>query len=165
MKKPILNIYHGDYDIYGRQLYNISFYEGKGDLIEKIINYNFNKINFSCDDNGKLSLIRFDITDLSEKIGDYPIIETTKAKKLLLNGNYITTVPYTLTGNEKISKLELIYRNGGTEKFYMPYYRFYIELPNFNKTETGLKTYGAYYVPAVEERFISNMPVWDGSFN
>ena len=28
-----------------------------------------------------------------------------------------------------------------------------------------MKTYGAYYVPAVEQRYISNMPSWDGSFN
>ncbi len=28
-----------------------------------------------------------------------------------------------------------------------------------------LKTYGAYYVPAVSGEYISNMPAWDGSFN
>lgn len=45
----------------------------------------------------------------------------------------------------------------------MPYYRFYVELPE--EESDGMKTYGAYYVPAVEEKYISNMPLWDGSFN
>ena len=31
--------------------------------------------------------------------------------------------------------------------------------------DTEMKTYGAYYVPAVESRYISNMPVYDGTFN
>ena len=31
--------------------------------------------------------------------------------------------------------------------------------------EDGLQTFGAYYVPAVEGRFLTNLPVWDGSFN
>ena len=31
--------------------------------------------------------------------------------------------------------------------------------------DDGLKAYGAYYVPAVESAYISDMPVWDGSFN
>ena len=46
----------------------------------------------------------------------------------------------------------------------MPYYRFYVELPEETQNN-GLNTYGAYYVPAVESRYISNMPTWEGSFN
>ena len=46
----------------------------------------------------------------------------------------------------------------------MPYYRFYVELPDMER-ENGLKTYGAYYVPAVKGEYISNMPVWEGTFN
>ena len=34
-----------------------------------------------------------------------------------------------------------------------------------SKGDTEMKTYGAYYVPAVESRYISNMPVYDGTFN
>ena len=64
----------------------------------------------------------------------------------------------------KLKKAELIYRTGEYEEYYMPYYRFYVELPE-EERENGLKTYGAYYVPAVESSYIYNMPVWDGSFN
>ena len=31
--------------------------------------------------------------------------------------------------------------------------------------EDGMKTYGAYYVPAVESQYLQSLPVWDGSFN
>ena len=29
----------------------------------------------------------------------------------------------------------------------------------------GLKTYGAYYVPAVQSEYLEGLPVWDGGFN
>lgn len=46
----------------------------------------------------------------------------------------------------------------------MPYYCFYVEIPNM-EDDSGLKTYGLYYVPAVEDKYISNMPLWGGDFN
>lgn len=46
----------------------------------------------------------------------------------------------------------------------MPYYRFLVELPQ-EARENGLKSYGAYYVLAVEEEYLTGLPVWDGSFN
>ncbi len=97
-------------------------------------------------------------------MGDYPIISAEEAKKLLLNKNYITTVPNEFPGESYIAKTELVYRTGAHEKYFMPYYRFYVELPAAER-EGGMKTYGAYYVPAVLGSYISNMPVWDGSFN
>ena len=81
--------------------------------------------------------------------------------------NYITTVPYEMPGEEYIAKVELVYRVGEYEKYYIPYYRFYVELPDaeYKENNNDTKTYGAYYVPAVEGRYISNMPLWDGHFN
>ncbi|MDE7188046.1 MAG: hypothetical protein K2O13_11150, partial [Lachnospiraceae bacterium] len=77
---------------------------------------------------------------------------------------YITTVPYEMPGKKYIAKRELIYRTNNYEEYYMPYYRFYIELPDMEK-DNGIKQYGVYYVPAVNESYITNMPIWDGSFN
>lgn len=164
MKEPIINIYHGDYNIYGEQLYNMFIYEGKGDLTEQIINYHFNRVHFHPDDNGRLCRIRIDKINLSHKMGEYPIIDCREAEKLLFDGKYITTVPYKLSDNDSVLKTELVYRNGGTEKYYMPYYKFYIEVPKGN-LKNNLKDFGTYYVPAVESQYISNMPVWDGNFN
>ncbi len=164
MEKPVINIYDGDYDIYGRQGYSIAFYEGAGDILEQIINYNFNQIKFTCDEEGCLWIVNVNKADLSEKMGDYPIISATEAKELLLNGNYITTVPEEVAGEQYVVSVELVYRSGITEEVFMPYYRFLVELPGY-ECENGLKTYGAFYVPAVEAEYISNMPVWDGRFN
>lgn len=69
-----------------------------------------------------------------------------------------------MPGKEYIKKAELIYRVDVRSEYYIPYYRFYIELPEAER-DGGMKTYGAYYVPAVEGKYIENMPLWDGSFN
>lgn len=177
MKHPKLNIYGGDYSIFSgddikirgtqhAQNYHIEFYDGSGDKTSQIINYNFNRVAFYCNDQGRLFLARVFQPDLSGKVGDYPIITVDAAKELLKNGSYITTVPAALPGLESVAKVELVYRIG---QYFMPYYRFYVELPDLEghtrQEELGLKTYGAYYVPAVEGAYISNMPVWDGGFN
>ncbi len=160
---PQVNLYGGDYNIYNQQMYSIEFFDANGNETEQLINYNFNRVTFGCNDEGRLFIARIYQPDLSVKIGDYPIIDSRQAKELLLKGNYITTVPYEISEKESIKKVELVYRTGEGEECFMPYYRFYVELPD-EEQENGLKTYGAYYVPAVEGSYISNMPVWDGGF-
>ena len=164
MEEPRLNLYGGDYDIYGRQLYRLEFFEGAGSDLDRILHYNFTPVAFYCDDAGGLFLVRIWQPDLSQKMGDYPIITADQARELLLEGHYITTVPYEMPGREYIRKVELVYRTGTQEEYYMPYYRFYAELPQ-EKRENGLNTYGAYYVPAVSGEYLTGMPTWDGSFN
>ena len=164
MEEPRLNLYGGDYDIYGRQLYRLEFFEGAGSDLDQILHYNFTPVAFYCDDAGGLFLVRIWQPDLSQKMGDYPIITASQARELLLEGHYITTVPYEMPGREYIRKVELVYRTGTQKEYYMPYYRFYAELPQ-EKRENGLNTYGAYYVPAVSGEYLIGMPTWDGSFN
>lgn len=161
---PQANIYGGDYNVDGQQMYSIEFFNATGNESEQLINYNFNRVTFHCNDEGELFIARIYQPDLSQKVGDYPIINLARAGELLLKGNYLTTAPYGIAGSEYIKKVELVYRTGEYEEYYMPYYRFYVELPE-EERENGLKTYGAYYVPAVDSSYISNMPTWDGSFN
>ena len=66
----------------------IWFYEADGNLTEQIINYNFNNIRFHGNENGNLGGIRIYQYDLSQKIGDYPVISLEEAKKLLVDGYY-----------------------------------------------------------------------------
>ncbi len=164
MKNPVINISGGDFNINAEQSYSISFYKESSDNMQSILNYHFNTVEFYCNDDGALFLARKYYTDLSDVVGKYPIIDTKEALTLLENGNYITTVPQEFEGVEYVKKVELVYRTSTTEKLFMPYYRFYVELPDM-KHENGLNDYGAYYVPAVEGQYIENMPVWDGSFN
>ena len=164
MDTPKINVYGGNYDINRRQQYDIEFYNAGGDLTDQILNYHFNRASFYCNDDGDLWMIRIYKPDLSCKAGDYPIISPDEATELLLNGNYITSVPYEIPGRDYIAKVELVYRTGIHEEYYLPYYRFYVELPEMER-EDGLKDYGAYYVPAVEAAYLTNMPLWDGTFN
>lgn len=164
MEKPALSLWGGDYNIYREQGYQIEVYEGAGDLTDQLVGYHFHRVAFYPDEEGRLWMIRFYLSDLSQKLGDYPIITAEEAEKLLGEGHYITSVPYELPGLEYVEKVELVYRNGTLEGCWMPYYRFYVRLPEMAEGD-GLQTFGAYYVPAVEGRFLTNLPVWDGSFD
>lgn len=164
MQKPVQDFGMQDYNIYAQRSIEYSLYEGEGDLTQQILGYNFNRVTFSNDEEGKLWIIRRYETDLSNKVGEYPIISQEEAKTLLLNGNFITTVYEGVPTESTIKKVELVYRTGTREAMYMPYYRFFAELPGL-EMENGLNQYGAYYVPAVEGKYITNMPMWDGSFN
>lgn len=165
MEKPVLDQGMADRNIYRERSFNVEYYDAGGDMEEQIINYNFNRVSFYCDDNGDLFLARVWRMVPAEKLGDYPLIGKEEAKELLLAGNYTTSVPYEMPGEEYIGKVELLYRTGSYENNFLPYYRFLVELPEDEREEDGLKTYGAYYVPAVEGRYIADMPKWDGGFN
>lgn len=165
MKHPKINISGGDFNIDAEQLYHLFFFDDVDDDVQNILNYNFNNVAFYPDYDGKLWLARKYYTDLRNVIGNYPIIDEIQAQKLLEDGTYYTTVPEPFTGADYIKKVELIYRTGTREKVYMPYYRFYVEIPQYLKEDTGLHEFGAYYVPAVDGKYIENMQIWGDSFN
>lgn len=148
----LVDIRGGDYDIYKKQGYDISFYKNSEDSTELILNYNFRQVKFDCNYDGALDTIEIENTLLSEKIGDYPIISVKEAKRLLKNGTYITTAPYEISKMKYVKSVELVYRTGVMEEYYLPYYKFLVELPE--EEIEGMTTYGAYYVPAVSQDFV-----------
>lgn len=164
MEKPQVSITGGDYTYSGEQMHGIEFFDAAGSMTARILNYNFNSARFSCSDEGKLWIVQLNQTDLSQKVGDYPILTVKEAQELLCAGNYTTTVPEAFPGEEHIAKVELIYRNSHYDRYLMPWYRFYVEVPDM-ALDNGLKTFGAYYVPAVSGEFLTGMPVWEGQFN
>lgn len=162
----------GDYTFNGSFMRSFQVYDASGDDVEDILNYNFHRAEFvNSLHGGTLCYIRIsDNLLLSEKIGDYPIITVKEATKRLTSGNYQTSVPYAFPGKKYIGKVELIYRSSPYEEMLLPYYRFYVFLPkDYTKEQTkmapNLKNYGAYYVPAIADPYIANMPVYDGRFN
>ena len=168
MENPTLDQGIADRNIYGERSFHVTFYDASGDMEERIIHYNFDRLTFYNNDDGELFLARVYQMVPSEKLGDYPVIGVEEAKELLLSGNYTTTVPYEMPGEEYIRKVELLYRTGSREKTYLPWYRFLVELPEDEGLigeDKNLKNFGAYYVPAVESKYIADMPIWDGDFN
>ena len=78
--------------------------------------------------------------------------------------------------------MELVYRDGPLEDYYLPYYCFWVDLspvesineePESYQNGAGeewrcqepLVMYGAYYVPALPEEYLTNLTVYDGRFN
>ena len=169
LEQPEVDISGGDYTFSGqRSSYTLSFYEGSGDDTDRILAYNFRQVSFYGGDEGELDLVRVRQPDLRQKLGDYPIITADRARQLLVEGHYLTTVPCEMPGKEYIRKVELIYRTGTEDECWMPYYRFWVEVddaPAPADQAPDLKTYGAYYVPAVAEEYLTELSLWDGSFN
>lgn len=167
MERPTAVLSGGDRDIYGRQSYALFFCETGKESMEAFLQAELgDRVRFVCDDEGKLWLFRATPSNRTKPVGNYPIVTAEEARKLLLAGNYITTVPHAIMGQDEslIRRVELVYRTSRYDETFMPYYRFYVELPEMER-EGGLKTYGAYYVPAVESRYLTALPVWDGSWN
>ena len=164
ISEPGYNLF-ADY-AFGKALRRLhtAVFDNSGSLEERILNFNFANIYFSATDMGGLGQIIYSKTDLSQKIGDYPIITAAEAHKLLLDGKYISTVPQDLPAEEHIARVELIYRKNRGDAVLMPYYKFFVEMPAMQR-KNGLKTFGVFYVPAVSGEFLENMPFGNGSPN
>ena len=115
--------------------------------VEKILDYNFNQIEFYY--NEGLGLTGFcygDIRIATEFMGYYPIISLEEAKVLLQEGNFRSGY----FGSEGLSyeeedvlAVELMYKTDEWEDVYQPYYCFYILSAVDN-------LYARCYVPAVK---------------
>lgn len=164
LSKP-LAVTGGDYSYDGEFIRYYRAYDSSGDYLSDLLNYFFSYVQMGPDDSGNLMLIRvYDYMSCAEKAGDYPIISAKEAQELLIDGGYLSTVPYEFPGEEYIAGVELVYRVGRSDNVWMPYYRFYVDLPE-KAQENGLHCFGAYYVPAVELQYIEGLQLWDERFN
>lgn len=160
----------GDYTFEGKYTRNYKVYDSTGDPGQDVLNYFFRSAAFAPDDEGNLMLIYvYDGLAAAEKMGDYPLISAAQAREKLAAGKYQTSVPVPMPGEEYVARTELVYRPGPGEETLLPYYRFWVELQDADgwrmTRENGLKTYGAFYVPALPDEYIANMDVYDGHFN
>lgn len=148
---PQLCIDGGDYSTTGEQSYTLIFYEGSRDKTGNFENYSFNYAEFSP------RIIRIHSDMALEEIGLYPLIDEEQARELLLNGQYYTNVTEAFPGEEAVVRCELVYRGDSDSTLRVPFYRFYVYLETAPGTELypeGMKTYGAYYVPAVDPSYL-----------
>lgn len=161
---PQICITGGDYNIDGGQHYDIAFVEIGGTQTEELLEFFFRRAEFFCNEGGEPRIIRLRCTDLSDKVGDYPIITAQQAQAQLVAGHYITSCGWEMPGEAYIRKVELMYRTGEYDEYFMPYYRFYVELLEEAPVE-GCMHLAAYYVPAVAEEYLAPLSTWDGRFN
>ena len=100
-------------------------------------------------------------------VGDYPIITAEEAEALLKDGHFATSCMPVTPDFSKIAYVELVYR-GGSDTYFMPYYRFLVDITGWSEYEEklpGMHKYGAYYVPAIDGEYITDMPAYEGTFN
>lgn len=161
---PQICITGGYYNIDGEQSYDIAFVETGGTQTEELLEFFFHGAEFFCNEDGEPRIIRLRCTDLSDKVGDYPIITAQQAQAQLVAGHYITSCGLEMPGEAYIRKVELVYRTGEYDEYFMPYYRFYVELLEEVPVE-GCMHLAAYYVPAVAEEYLAPLSTWDGRFN
>lgn len=142
----------GDYTIDGRQKWRIAFVlKNEPEEEKNIINYNFHRIEVSLDENNNVYSITIHNENLNNKIGDYPIITVEEAKNRLLEQQYWTSATYP-PNQDNISKIELIYKTSNYHKYFAPYYRFWVS--NGEKMQNGLEIYLAFYISAIEEKYL-----------
>lgn len=158
-----------DRDVNGKQNRQYFVYDAGASQTEALLNYCLKTVTFAPNDEGRLSLIRItNRLSCAELLGEYPLIDEAAATQRLKNGNYQTSVPYAFSGEEDIAKVELVYRNALTDEIFLPYYRFYVrqtQNSNPNAEAIGLEGYAIYYVPALTDECIVNLPVYSGRFN
>lgn len=146
------------YCAFDRQCYYSYYvYDDSGDLTNDIINYNFNKSNFSFRYN-KLYDATISLENKMKSLGDYPLISIEEAKKRLYDKKYYGSVPGEIPEEQYIKKVEVIYKHTNKEdKYIIPVYVFYVELSDYDPScDDEFKAYGVYEVPAIEEKYIEN---------
>lgn len=167
--EPAAKIEGGDYFFTGeRSPYRISFYNAGSTPEESLLNYSLYDVNFYGDENG-LNGIHVTCRDMAkELVGNYPLLTVEEAAEQLKAGNYGSSVP---VGEgyapDSYDRVELIYRTRSTEKYYMPYYRFYVNVTDDigAMDDVDTDTFGAFYVPAVKPEYIEDVPTYNGEFN
>lgn len=165
-KNPQIAIQGADYYFSGeRSDYRICIYNQAETIEETLLNYHASYVRIAFHEDGTIWFMDIAHEDTSQMIGNYPIISVEEAKKLLVEGHYATSYDASYVPKEEyIRGVELMYRLYGREEYHMPYYRFWIEVP-VEKQENGLNCYVAYYVPAIESQYITNMSTYGGEFN
>ena len=159
MQDPQINIYGGEYMYTGERSiysYKLSFYDGSGSYTDQLLQYNFYQTEFYFDDNNELNLIIINNTDLSNTVGNYPVISADEAEEYLKEGEYGDMFPYDITDESVIADVELVYYYMDFYEYFIPYYKFYVEQPS--EYENGLKRYDICYIPAIESKFIEYVP-------
>ncbi|MBO4819776.1 MAG: hypothetical protein J5528_06520, partial [Firmicutes bacterium] len=151
----------------------IFVYESSDDPVENILSYTYPKLGLVKYYDGSFGGFGFSLAEKEnivpgKKLGEYPIVSASDAKDRLLSGFYASSCPDSIKGEEYIAKTELVYRHSIHDQYVMPYYRFWVMLDyyaNENAEKNGLKTYAAYYVPALPDEYIADLTAWNGLFN
>ncbi len=165
--------YATDYAVEGevgiRPVLRTGLYEGYGSLEQQIVSYSLNRADpYASGEDGEHFAIWVTSTDLSNKLGDYPVISLAEARQQLEQGAYYCSTGDTFPGLDKIAAVEIVYRG---REILAPYYRFIVQVDTSQLNpdivsameQKGCKHYAAFYVAAVESEYLEPAQWWQFS--
>lgn len=166
-ENPKIRIVNKDYGYEGERSLLLEIYKGRKEDKEEFLQYHLGpSIRIYFEKDNSVYAIDYFNNRIGEKLGDYPLISPQEAREKMKDGAFVTSVPYPFPGEDKIAKIELVYWTSPLEPYLIPYYKVYVELEEEDlELENGLKTFGLYYVPAVENKYIENIPTYQGDFD
>ena len=152
---PQVSVSGGSVNYNGERGYSVCVYDAGADGAETVVNYNLRSAELSPSEDGGLGGIRLYRRDLSQKVGDYPLISVDEARELLLNGGELPDTLETLSGDDIVG-VELIYKANEYDEYFVPYYRFWLREENESVIEAldGLAAFTWYCVPAIDPQYI-----------
>ncbi len=140
------------YDNDGEPHFDCDIYESSDNIFNAMMNYNFRRVSFSPD-LFKESITLYEYNTSERKaVGFYPIITADEARKMLLNGEYSPDQKDYPLDSSRIKAVSLIYKLTPDNRYNMPYYEFYYELEDSQKsssTPEGMNQYCIFHIPAV----------------
>ena len=163
--------YATDYAVEGevgiRPVLRTGLYEGYGSLEQQIVSYSLNRADpYASGEQGEGFSIWVTSADLSNKLGDYPVISLDEARQQLEQGAYYCSTGDFFPGPDKIAAVEIVYRG---REILAPYYRFIVEVDTSQLNpdnvaameQEGCKHYAAFYVAAVESEYLEPGQWWE----
>lgn len=149
LKPEIKPLISDDYLLY------FAFSDG-GDDVSDILGYAFDRCEFIGDE-AFLKAIKWSLRpQFAEYLGDYDIISLQEAKEMLASGEFV--IGSESPDESDISAYELIYRCSSADKYFMPYYRFYVK--NDTLAKIGKSVFHYYDVPAVELKYFESADIF-----
>ncbi len=162
--------YATDYAVEGevgvRPVLRTGLYEGYGSLEQQIVSYSLNRADpYAGGEEGEWFSVWVTRADLSNKLGDYPVISLDEARQQLEQGAYYCSTGDVFPGADSIAAVEIVYR--GSE-ILAPYYRFIVRVDTSQLNpdvvsameQAGCKHYAAFYVAAVASEYLEPAPWW-----
>lgn len=162
--------YATDYAVEGeigiRPVLRTGLYEGYGSLEQQIVSYSLNRADpYASGEEGENFAIWVTSTDLSNKLGDYPVLSLAEARQQLEEGAYYCSTGDTFPGLDQVAAVEIVYRGS---QILAPYYRFIVQVDTSQLSpdivsameQDGCKHYAAFYVAAVESEYLEPAQWW-----
>ncbi len=170
-------------NIYGEKQYHYKIFNQEDTAEDTLVNYSTNYVRIYIDNDGLWGIDlsykqlldggnsnEYENTVIEklakrnelEIIGYYPLISEEEAIEKVLNKEYLSTIEYDRDVDlSDIISIELIYYWVPVNKEIQPVYKVYLDLKNtindYQYEEEDLNTYGIFYVPAIESKYLDLM--------